>query len=72
MHIRWSASRMLIYLLERQNLDSEKVGKQNFFQGKSRYFIQMQIVKLRLVSGLLSGAGSESSWRTALRAVALS
>ena len=33
MHICWSASRMLIYLLERQNLDSEKVGKQNFFWG---------------------------------------
>jgi hypothetical protein len=56
MYIRWSGSRMLIYLFERQNLDSEKVGKQNFFWGKSRYFIQMQIVKLRLVSGLLSGS----------------
>jgi hypothetical protein len=36
MHIRWSGSRMLIYLFERQNLDSEKVGKQNFFGGANK------------------------------------
>jgi hypothetical protein len=33
MHIHWSGWRMLINLLEKQNLDSEKVGKQIFFCG---------------------------------------
>jgi hypothetical protein len=56
MHIRWSGWRMLINLLEKLNLNSEKVEKQIFFWGKFGYFIQMQIVKLRLISSLLLGS----------------